>query len=242
MASVFPEPSHSILLRRPAWLGSGATSVLPDPRRHLPILRFALVNLVAFGFLGAAYVNGYLHMIVAADQTGLSIAIFAVFLSGLAICGQKILQVSRELNAAWDYNPPATSIAAEYLEKLHGKAGDGRAVLAGAMRLTQSHRIGVVRNVANSLVLLGLIGTVIGFIIALSGIDPQKASEFGSISPMVSTLIQGMSTALYTTLVGAVLNLWLMTNYHMLATNTVKLITKLQERGAKHVRERDATS
>ena len=241
MASVFPELSHPTLPRRPAWLGAGATSVLADPRRHLPILRFALINLVAFGFLGAAYVNGFVDMVVAADQTGLSIVIFAVFLFGLAICAQKILQVSRELNAAWDQNPPAMSIAAGYLEQLRGKAGDGRAVLAGAMRLTQSHRIGVVRHVASSLVLLGLIGTVIGFIIALSGIDPQKASEFASISPMVSTLIQGMSTALYTTLVGGVLNLWLMTNYHMLATNTVKLITKLQERGAKHAGERGAT-
>ena len=102
------------------------------------------------------------------------------------------------------------------------------------MRLTLSHRIAVVRHIANSLVLLGLIGTVIGFIIALSGVDPEKASQFESISPMVSTLIQGMSTALYTTLVGAVLNLWLMTNYQMLATGTVRLITTLQEHGAAH--------
>ena len=234
MASVFPELTHADFPRRPVWLGGRATATPSDPMRHLLVLRFALLNLVTFGFLTVAYVNGYIHMIIAADRTGLSIAIFAVFISGLGLCGFKIAEVNRDLNAAQDRNPPATSLAARHAEKLRGKAADGRTVLAGAMRLTLSHRIAVVRHIANSLVLLGLIGTVIGFIIALSGVDPEKASQFESISPMVSTLIQGMSTALYTTLVGAVLNLWLMTNYQMLATGTVRLITTLQEHGAAH--------
>ena len=55
-----------------------------------------------------------------------------------------------------------------------------------------------------------------------------------SIAPMVSTLIEGLSTALYTTLVGAVLNVWLMVNYRLLAGGTVKLITALVEFGEDH--------
>jgi hypothetical protein len=51
---------------------------------------------------------------------------------------------------------------------------------------------------------------------------------------MISTLIQGMSTALYTTLVGAVLNVWLMVNYHLLAGGTVKLISALTELGEQN--------
>ena len=72
---------------------------------------------------------------------------------------------------------------------------------------------------------------MVGFIIALSGVDPEKASDINSVSPMVSTLVAGMSTALYTTLVGAVLNLWLMANYRLLAGGTAKLITGLIEFG-----------
>jgi hypothetical protein len=53
---------------------------------------------------------------------------------------------------------------------------------------------------------------------------------------MISTLIAGMSTALYTTLVGSVLNIWLMINYHILAGGTVKLITALFEFGEEHAR------
>ncbi len=53
---------------------------------------------------------------------------------------------------------------------------------------------------------------------------------------MVSTLIEGMSTALYTTLVGAVLNLWLMANHRLLSSGTVHLITALVEFGERHAR------
>ena len=87
---------------------------------------------------------------------------------------------------------------------------------------------------AGTLVLLGLIGTVVGFIIALSGVDPDKASDFDAVAPMISTLIQGMSTALFTTLAGAVLNVWLMINFHLLAGGTVKLIGAITELGEAH--------
>ena len=87
------------------------------------------------------------------------------------------------------------------------------------------------RHLAGSLVFLGLIGTVIGFIIALSGVDPTKVADAENIAPMVSALIGGMSTALVTTLVGSVLNIWLMANYQMLATGTAHLINAIVELG-----------
>jgi hypothetical protein len=76
---------------------------------------------------------------------------------------------------------------------------------------------------------------VIGFIIALSGVEAEQAGDVSSIAPMVSQLIEGMSVALYTTLVGAVLNLWLMVNYQLLAGGTVSLINEIVELGERHV-------
>jgi hypothetical protein len=49
-------------------------------------------------------------------------------------------------------------------------------------------------------------------------------------------LIDGMSVALYTTLVGSVLHIWLIVNYHMLATGTVELVTAVAELGERHAR------
>jgi adenosylcobinamide amidohydrolase len=45
-----------------------------------------------------------------------------------------------------------------------------------------------------------------------------------------------MSVALYTTLVGAVLNIWLMVNYRLLEGGTVTLLTTIVELGERHVR------
>ena len=78
--------------------------------------------------------------------------------------------------------------------------------------------------------------TVIGFIIALSGVDPATASEVENVQAMVSTLITGMSVAMYTTLVGAVLYVWLNVNHRILVTGTVDLIDATIELGESRAR------
>jgi biopolymer transport protein ExbB/TolQ len=92
-------------------------------------------------------------------------------------------------------------------------------------------RTAIVRHIAGTLVILGLIGTVVGFIISLSGVNPEGVADAKSISPMISKLILGMSVALYTTLVGAILNVWLMVCYHVLVSGTMRLVTAIVERG-----------
>lgn len=73
-----------------------------------------------------------------------------------------------------------------------------------------------VKWVASALVKLGLLGTVLGFIQALSGIRLDAVGDASTIGPMVAALISGLGTALYTTLVGAALNLWLSLNLRII--------------------------
>jgi hypothetical protein len=221
---------------RLAWLLAEARGSREDPYRYVLVLRFTVVNLVAFGLLGAAHVQGLTALVLNSDRTGLSAAIFGVFVIGLTICGVRVFQTSRDLNHVRDFDPLAESRAAKYLARLRGRSAESRSTHAANLRLKLSNRIAIVRHVANSLILLGLIGTVIGFIIALSGVDPRHVAEVEAVGPMVATLIEGMSVALYTTLVGAVLNLWLMINHNMLTTGTVKLLTALIEFGEDHAR------
>ncbi len=221
---------------RLAWLSTKADLARERPYHYLLLLRFTLINMLGLALLGGAYVQGLVGMVLVADRTYLSGLIFLVFLGGLGICARKVWQTSRELNEVRSFDPLVSSRAAEYLAQLRGRSGDSRGILAGSLRLKLTQRVAVVRHVAGALVLLGLIGTVIGFIIALSGVQPDQASDVKAITPMVSTLISGMSTALYTTLVGAVFNVWLMTNYYLLAGGTVKLITALLEFGEEHAR------
>jgi hypothetical protein len=206
-----------------------------DPFLHsyLLALRFCVINMIAVALLGAAWLEGWLTMLVVADTTHLIAAITGVFVVGLVLCARIALQLSGELNQVKARQPRPGSRVAEYLASIAGRDGQSRAILGSTLTLKLASRITPVRHVANSLVILGLIGTVVGFIIALSGVDPQTAAEASSIGPMVSALIDGMSVALHTTLVGAVLNVWLMLNYRLVEGGTVRLLTAIVERGER---------
>ncbi len=220
---------------RLAWLANKAAGKNTAPYHFVLVLRFTLINLFGFAVLGAAYSQGLVELALVSDQTYLSVVISLVFLCGLGICAAKVWGTSRELNQIKSFDPLRQSKASEYLSQIRGHDSNSRSIIAAALRLKLTHRIAIVRQIAASLVLLGLIGTVVGFIIALSGVKPDQAADVKAITPMVSTLIAGMSTALYTTLVGSVLNVWLMANYHLLAGGTVKLLSGLLEFGEENV-------
>ncbi|MGI9436499.1 MAG: MotA/TolQ/ExbB proton channel family protein [Geminicoccaceae bacterium] len=207
----------------------------PSAYRYLMIMRFVVVNLVAFALLAAAWMQGWIDIVLGGDATKLALVIVAVFLAGLALCAVKVMQASAELNQIRSPRDHPNSRAARYLKAIAARDGHSRSITASALKLKLSSRIAVVRHIANSLVFLGLIGTVIGFMIALSGVNPEDASDISAIGPMVSTLISGMSVALTTTLVGAVLNVWLMINYRLLESGTLRLLTTIVELGEQHV-------
>ncbi len=172
----------------------------------LLVLRFALVNVFAFALLAAAWAAGYIDMVWAGDSSRLSAAIAAVFVLGWAFGCRAALAISRDLNRVRRGDDGFPRESADNLKE----------------RLTG--RIGIVRHTASTLVLLGLIGTVLGFIVALSGVKPGEAGDASAISPMVATMINGMSVALYTTLVGSVFALWLSVLHRILASGASKLL------------------
>jgi len=202
-----------------------------DPYRYLLLLRCGFLNVAAGALFVAAWGSGLVDRAIDADSTRLVLVIGAVFLAGLMMALWYVYETSREINLARQFDPAMPSFAASYVRQIAGKDAQSRQILASSLRLKLSQRITIVRHVGNSLVVLGLIGTVVGFIIALSGVDPETVAEAEKVSVMVATLIQGMSTALVTTLVGAVLNIWLMANYQLLASGTANLITIIVELG-----------
>ncbi len=205
--------------------------------RYLLVLRFMLVNLVAISLLVAAYFQGWLDGFFISYTMELSAAIFLFFVYGLVLCGARTWRVTVELNDVKTGTPKPASWAGKHLSNVRDNDPARHLVHAGALRLKLSNRIANVRHIANSLVFLGLIGTVIGFIIALSGVDPAAITDVENVAPMVSIMVGGMALALYTTLVGAVLYVWLIIDYRILATGTVHLITatiELGDAGGRH--------
>ena len=199
--------------------------------RYLFIVRFGLVNVVAAAMLAAAYLQGWLDAVINSYLRELSAGIFMVFLYGLFRCGAKVWRHGVELNDLKTGTPEPESRAGRYLSRAGKADSESRSIQVTVLRLRLTDGIVVVRGIANSLVMLGLIGTVIGFIIALSGVDPQAATRVENVAAMVSILIDGMSVALNTTLVGSVLYVWLIVNYGILVSGTVDLIAEIIEQG-----------
>ena len=83
------------------------------------------------------------------------------------------------------------------------------ALFLAGVAMAAAGRWNDVRRCGRFLVAFGLLGTVIGFRIALSGVSPEAAGDAGAIQPMVASLIAGMGTALSTTIAGLIGSLWL---------------------------------
>lgn len=203
---------------------------------YLLLLRFALLNMLAGALLTAAWLVGWVDYVRAADEgTYLVSLIVAVFAAGLAGATGRAWQLSRTLNRA-------KAAPHDEAARLGLTAPDPvvRLIRAAQHQVKLVARIAPIRQIAGWLWVLGLIGTVIGFIIALSGVDPAAAGDAAAIGPMVSTLVAGMSVALYTTLVGGILNIWLTLNYRLLEHGSVKLMSVLVDAGeAAGERHRD---
>lgn len=208
-----------------------------DRHSYRLLLRFALVNLAGFALLGAAHGQGWIETIIAADSSGLSTVIALAFLAGLGLAGYRVVRLTRELNQVRTFDPLWPTRVRQYLDSVRTRSSGSRAISADALKLRLADRLGTVRHIANALVLLGLIGTVVGFIEALGGVSATTAGSVEAITPMVATLIEGMSVALYTTLVGSILNLWLMANYRLLTSATVSLATALIDLGERYARD-----
>ena len=199
--------------------------------KYLLLLRFALVNLVGVIFLLASFSQGYIQKAINADITNVILLIFVLFLIGFLISTLRTFWISKQINYAEANSKNENSISNEYLKNIKGLDASSRSNLASSMRIKLATKINFIKFIANTLVILGLIGTVIGFIIALSGVDGNVSSSPEEISKMITTLIQGMSVALYTTLAGSICSVWLNICYQILSSGTNKLLAKIIESG-----------
>lgn len=70
--------------------------------------------------------------------------------------------------------------------------------------------------VATHVVRIGLLGTVVGLIIAFSAAKAGGSADPNEIKPMIAAVVDGMYVSLYATLLGIATNLWLKINLRLL--------------------------
>jgi hypothetical protein len=69
---------------------------------------------------------------------------------------------------------------------------------------------------ATHVVRIGLLGTVVGLIMAFSAAKASGSADLSEIKPMIAAVVDGMYVSLYATLLGIVTNLWLKINLRLL--------------------------
>lgn len=183
----------------------------PEKRRnydYLLIFRFLLTNLIGVTIVAAAYVHGIIDSLKINDPTRLSSLTVGLFLAGLFLCGVRIARISRELNEVRAKEPKPDSKVAQYLALVETAGREGRTIAAESLRLKLISRIVAIRHIANTLVILGLLGTVVGFIVMIGQLDLQ-GTDTAQIQALLAQMTKGMGIALVTTLVGLCANLLL---------------------------------
>jgi hypothetical protein len=73
-----------------------------------------------------------------------------------------------------------------------------------------------VRLIAYLLVPMGLVGTVVGFIIGLLSVDTSAAGDPAAVGRILDAVLHGMAIALYNTLVASVGHIWMRVNLYLL--------------------------
>jgi enamine deaminase RidA (YjgF/YER057c/UK114 family) len=133
--------------------------------------RYAVINLIGLALVGAAWAENLLEKPFAADHSGMSYLIVALFLAGMVAVARRDWQT--------------------------------------------------VRWAGNSLVYLGMVGTVLGLIMTVSNLTSANAQSFDNFKTIVAAIYIGSGTALYTNLLACIGYLWLGTNAHLLARQEV---------------------
>jgi hypothetical protein len=162
--------------------------------RHTLFLRWWLIiTLVGIGAVFAGRF-GVFHEIYDKDITRLSFVIFTGFLFMSAWCGIKTYRLSLLADKGF----PGAGLLTE----------DDRAELE---RMSNLEEVGWFA--AGTFTSVGMVGTVIGMIWALTGFIDVNISEVTSVQRLISNMVFGVSTALYTTLVGLICSILLKLQY-----------------------------
>jgi hypothetical protein len=119
----------------------------------------------------------------------------------------------------------AAGIAALWIAGVAGKPFEGDnaflcwlivAIAALGLACVLLRRWRDVQWIATHVVRIGLLGTVVGLIVAFSAASGSGSADPSAIKPLIAAVVDGMYVSLYATLLGIAANLWLKINLRLL--------------------------
>jgi MotA/TolQ/ExbB proton channel family len=232
-------------------MGSDVSS-LSRVSDRAPLLRWMIfTGLCAFaGVLLWKY--GLIQLMLASDRTYISATIGLLYLASSLHCLWRTAAIAREGDAARDAalmlsRPDAVSafkatpspqhqtppgLIADHIRNLVIKSetqGSGpldQTLLLRSLadRLRGSNALGAFAS--DTLMKLGLLGTIIGFIIMLAPIAGIDATDRAIMKSSMGLMSDGMAIAMYTTLAGLVGSILLKIQYYMLDAATARVFSQ----------------
>jgi hypothetical protein len=222
------------------------------PTDHLPLLRWMMfTGVCAFGFAMCWYF-GLFRLMFSSDKTYISATITALYVATTVHCFVRTTAISREYDAAnrvlalVSQGVTGFSVAGANVVTTDGArlppgnvTGHIRNLILKA-KLQGHHRLDqtlLLRGLADqlrgpnqlgsfasdALMKLGLLGTIIGFILMLAPIAGLDSADRASIKSSMGLMSDGMAVAMYTTLSGLVGSILVQTQYYLLDEATAKL-------------------
>jgi hypothetical protein len=202
----------------------------------LPWLIFTGLSLFAVVLL---WYFGLIERMISSDRTFISSIIVVLYVGSSLHCLWRILAIAREGNAAFKTSqailregpaaPDGTGLVAVHIRDLITKAR-----LQGGRRLDQSLLLRVLADrlrgsnafgafASDTLMKLGLLGTIIGFIMMLAPIGALDPENKVAVRASMSLMSDGMAVAMYTTLAGLAASILIKIQYTLLDTATARI-------------------
>ena len=222
------------------------------PADHLPLLRWLIFTGVCVFAFVIAWHFGLVRMMVNSDKTYISVIIGVLYVLSSLHCLVRTTAISRELDHAHrvqalvskgvpqlkvDGTDVVTAEGARlprgevtgHIRNLILKSGlqgderlDQTLLLRGlADALRGPNQLG--SYAGDTLMKLGLLGTIIGFIMMLAPIAGLDAADHASVRNSMGLMSDGMAVAMYTTLTGLIGSILVQTQYYMLDKATQRL-------------------
>jgi hypothetical protein len=223
-----------------------------DAARRAPLLHWMIfTGLSLFGAV-LLWRFGLIRQMVVSDTTYISSVIVLLYIATTLHCLWRTIVVSREADAARRAaqlvvsGAPRLSVVGDTvtvegtgplpggLITSHIRALALKAERQGMRRLDQMlllrNLVGRLRGsnqfgafASDTLMKLGLTGTIIGFIMMLMPIAGLDTGDRGAIRSSMNLMSDGMAVAMYTTLAGLVASILVRIQYYMLDNATTKL-------------------
>jgi len=196
--------------------------------KHL-LLKSSLALGVIIFFTYLIFDLGVLSLIIASDQSKISLIILALYYLATAHWYYLSFSLDKEIEGL-NSDDASSSVLLSKLKYFDGndqqKSTNYLSILED--ELANRHALGYM--IVDVLLKLGLTGTVIGFILMLLPIGEIKDFDPQIIQQLLSKMSGGMAVALYTTLTGLVTSTLLKLQYFLLDTSLTGLFNYLSSR------------